>query len=125
MGRRDRNVQMKRGEEFISFRTRSKQHLRILPISCLTSQHVVVAVSREVVSDSFTAPQTVARQAPLPVGFPRQEYWRGLPLPSPRDLPNPGIEPVSLALQADSLPLSQLGSSTSHYTLLYKQYSRL
>ena len=49
---------------------------------------------------------TVARQALLSMGFSRQEYWRGLPCPSPGDLPNPGIEPaspVSPALQADSL----------------------
>ena len=39
-----------------------------------------------------------------PWGFPRQEYWSGLPFPSPQDLPNPAIEPVSLALQVDSLP---------------------
>ena len=37
----------------------------------------------------------IAHQAPLSMGFPRQEYWRGLPFPSPGDLPNPGIEPVS------------------------------
>ena len=48
--------------------------------------------------------QTVARQAPLSMGFSRQEYWSGLPLPSPRDLPDPGVEPRSPALQADSLP---------------------
>jgi len=41
------------------------------------------------------------------MGFPRQEYWSGLPLPSPGDLPDPGIEAASLALQADALPLSQ------------------
>ena len=44
----------------------------------------------------------IARQAPLPIGFSRQEYWSGLPFPSPGDLPNPGIKPV---LHADSLPL--------------------
>ena len=48
-------------------------------------------------------PWTVARQAPLSMGLSRQEYWRGLPFPSPGDLPNPGIEPGSPALQADSL----------------------
>ena len=48
-------------------------------------------------------PRTVACQAPLSMGFSRQEYWSGLPFPSPRDLPNPGIEPRSLTLQADSL----------------------
>ena len=40
-------------------------------------------------------------QAPLPMGFSRQEYWSGLPFPSPRNLPNPGIEPRSPALKAD------------------------
>ena len=57
----------------------------------------------------FAAPWTVARQAPLSMGFSRKEYWSGLPFPSPRDLPNPGIKPtfpVSPALQADSLLLS-------------------
>ena len=49
-------------------------------------------------------PQTVARQAPLSVGVSRQEHWSGLPFPYPEDLPNPGIEPRSPALQADSLP---------------------
>ena len=47
---------------------------------------------------------TVARQSPLSMGFPRQEYWSGLPFPSPGDLPDPGIEPRSPALQAGSLP---------------------
>ena len=46
---------------------------------------------------------TTARQAPLSMGFSRQEYWSGLPFPSPGDLPNPGIELRSPALQADSL----------------------
>ena len=48
----------------------------------------------------------VACQAPLPMGFSWQEFWRGLPFPSPGDLPDPGVEPVSPAspvLQADSL----------------------
>ena len=45
-------------------------------------------------------PQTVAHQAPLFVGFSRQEYWNGLPCPPPRDLPNPGIEPTSLTAPA-------------------------
>ena len=49
-------------------------------------------------------PMTVARQAPLSMEFSRQEYWSGLPFPSPKDLPNPGLEPRSPALQADSLP---------------------
>ena len=43
----------------------------------------------------FVTPWTVTCQAPLSLEFPRQEYWSGLPFPSPRDLPNPGIEPTS------------------------------
>ena len=48
-------------------------------------------------------PWTVADQAPPTMGFSRQEYWSGLPFPSPGDLPDPGIEPRSPALRADSL----------------------
>ena len=51
----------------------------------------------------FVTLWTVARQAPPSMGFSRQEYWSGLPFPSPGDLPNPGIEPGSPALQADAL----------------------
>ena len=55
----------------------------------------------------FVIPWTVVHQVPLSVGFSRQEYWSGLPFPSPGDLPDPGIEPRSPALQADAL-LSEL-----------------
>ena len=51
----------------------------------------------------FATPWTVAYQAPLSMGFSRQEYWSGLPFPSPGDLPDPGIEPWSPALRADAL----------------------
>ena len=50
-------------------------------------------------SDSFVTPWTVACQAFLSVGFSRQEYWSGLPFPPPGDLPDPGMEPVSPALE--------------------------
>ena len=56
----------------------------------------------------FVTPSTVAYLAPLSVEFSRQEYWSGTS-PSPGDLPNPGIEPRSLALQVDSLPAEPLG----------------
>ena len=62
-----------------------------------------------VMSDSLQPYGLLARQAPLPMGFSRQEHCSGLPCPPPGDLPNPGIEPMSpasSALQADSLPLS-------------------
>ena len=52
----------------------------------------------------FAIPWTVVYQASLSMGFSRQEYWSGLPLPSPGDLPDPGIKPRSPALQADALP---------------------
>ena len=58
----------------------------------------------------FATPWTVAYQASPSMGFFRQEYWSGLPFPSPRDLPNPGIELESPVSPADSLPLSHLGS---------------
>ena len=48
----------------------------------------------------FVTPWTVAQQAPLSAGFPRQEYWSGLPFPSPGDLSDPGIEPKSLEAPA-------------------------
>ena len=57
----------------------------------------------------FAIPWTVVYQAPQSMEFSRQEYWSGLPFPPPGYLPNPGIEPRSPALQADSLPLETLG----------------
>ena len=51
----------------------------------------------------FVTPWTIAYQAPPSMGFSRQEYWSGLPFPSPGDLPDPGIEPRSPAFQADAL----------------------
>ena len=62
--------------------------------------YILVAV----MSDSLRPLWTVAHQAPLSMGFSRQEYWSGLAFPSPVYLPNPGVKPMSPALQADSLP---------------------
>ena len=56
--------------------------------------------------DSFVAPWTVTHQASLSMGFHRQEYWSGLPFPSPGDLPNSGTKAVPPALASDSLPLN-------------------
>ena len=56
---------------------------------------LLLLLSRSAMSDSVT-PWIVVHQAPLSMGFPRQEYWSRLPCPSPGDLPNPGIEPASL-----------------------------
>ena len=61
---------------------------------------------------TLCAPWTAAHQAPLSMGFSRQEYWSGLPHPPPRDLSDPGMHPllpVSLVLQADSLPTGPPG----------------
>ena len=58
---------------------------------------------------------TIAHQAPPSMGFSRQEHWRGLPFPSPGDLPNPGIEPRSLAWQAEALLYEPPGNT--HLTL--------
>ena len=81
-------------------------------------------------SCSFATRQAVACQAPLSVGFPRQEYWSRLPFPSPGDLPNPGIKPKSpaplLHWQAVSLPRSHEGSPQNEmYKVLKKLCVRL
>ena len=61
---------------------------------------------------NFATSRTVAYQAPLPMGFSRQEYWSGLPFPSPGDLPDPGTEPEFAVLQEDSLPSETPGTLT-------------
>ena len=58
---------------------------------------------------TLATPWTTAGQAPLSMGFPLQEYWRGLPFPSPGDLLDPAIKPVSPVLQAASLPTEPPG----------------
>ena len=60
--------------------------------------------SRDMSLSKLHAPRTAAWQHPLSMGFSKQDYWNGLPFPSPGDLPDPKIEPWSPALQADSLP---------------------
>ena len=66
----------------------------------------------------FVTLWAVAHQAPLSMGFYRQEDWSGLPFPTPGDLPDPGIKPVSPVsppFQVDSLPLSHRGSPEVRY----------
>ena len=67
-------------------------------------------------------PWTVARQAPLSMGFPRQEYWSGLPFPSPGDPPDPGIEPISPALAGGFFTTEPAGEMVLffHRGALYK-----
>ena len=64
-------------------------------IDCLINYGIGIVKSLSRVR-LFVTPRTVAQQAPLSMGFSRQEHWNGLPCPSPRDLPDLGIEPVSL-----------------------------
>ena len=66
-------------------------------------EDVMKSESHSVVADS-AAPQTVARQPPPSMGSSRQDYWSGLPFPSPGGVPNPGSEPMSPALQTGALP---------------------
>ena len=77
--------------EVLQQRTGSKEH---------QSESEVKSLSRV---QLFATPWTVAHQAPLPMGFSRQEYWSELPFPSPGDLPDPGIKLRSPTLQADAL----------------------
>ena len=66
-------------------------------------------------SDSFATPWTVAHVAPLSMGFPRQEYWSGLPLPPPGDPADPDIEPVSSALEGRFSMAESLEKPTHNY----------
>ena len=75
----------------------------------LLSDHILQAVLCSSHVRLFATPWTVAHWAPLSMGFSRQDYWSGLPCPSPGDQPDPGIEPGSLALQWGSLPLHRMG----------------
>ena len=81
---------------------RAKQNVKWL-VKILTWQAKCVLGHFSLVQ-LIVIPWTVPRQAPLSIGFSRQEYWSGLPFLSPGDLPNSGIEPRSPALPADSLP---------------------
>ena len=81
-----------------------------LPVPRRVLYWVLLWFSCSAASNSSAAPGTVARQAPLSMGFSRKEYWSGLPFPPPGDLPDLGIKPLPAAWQAVSLPLSYLGS---------------
>ena len=74
------------------------------------------------VTSHSAIPGTVAHQAPLSMGFPRQEYWSGLPFPPPGDLPDPGIKPASPALHVDSSPRSHLGRPVKGYSYFQFRY---
>ena len=72
----------------------------------------------------FATPGTRARQAPLTMGFSRQEYWSGLPFPSPGDLPNPGIEPMYPALAGGFFTTEPPGNLFLFHKLLRVSYFR-
>ena len=71
--------------------------------------------SRYIMSDSFAPPWIVARQVPLSMGFPRQEHWNGLSLPTSGDLPDPGMEPMSRVSCIDRLILYHCATWEAHY----------
>ena len=77
--------------------------------ACMCACMYTLSESEVTQSCLFATPWMVTYQALLSMGFSRQEYWSGLPFPSPGDLPNPGIEPGSPALQTDALPSEPLG----------------
>ena len=76
-------------------------------VSILVYTDIYYTLSHSVTSDSATL-WTLVHQAPLSMGFSRQEYWSGLPFPTSGDFPNPGIKPTCPALQGDPLPLCHL-----------------
>ena len=84
---------------------------------------VVAVISLPIGVQLFVTPWTVTHQVSLSMGFPRQEHWSGLPFPSPGDLPNLGIKPISPALQADS-STSKLPGFETQNELLMPQFSQ-
>ena len=95
-----------------------------IPLSASMSLATLVKVKVKSLScvQLFATAWTVAYQAPLSMEFSRQEYWSGLPFPSPGDLPDPGTETRSPALQADTLPSEPpLDLKGSSYTLLWPE----
>ena len=119
-----------KGERRCSFRSLSclflvvinSQHVAKRCVSSETHIHLRACMLSHV--QLCATPRTVARRAPLSMGFSRQEYWNGLPFPSPGDLPTSGTEPrspVSSTLQANALPLSHQGSPKLILCLLFTQ----
>ena len=87
----------------------SPRHLNLytgLTVACLCAKSLQSCLT------FCDPPQTLAHQAPLSMGFSRQQYWSGLPCPSPRDLTDPRIEQMSPALQAYSSPLTNWEAPT-------------
>ena len=85
------------------------RHMKRCSISLIIRERKKVKLFSRVLL--LATPWTVAYQAPASMGFSKQEYWSGLRFPSPGDLPNPGIELRSPALQADTLPSEPPGNN--------------
>ena len=77
--------------------------------------------SYSVISYSFVTPWSAASQAPLSMGFPRQEYWKGVPFPTPGDLPDPGMETASLVSPAlaDRALITSASWETQEFNIYY------
>ena len=103
-------------------------YLQIWPVQIFIFKFLKILTLSSVQSLSrvqlFVTPWTVAYQAPLSMGFSRQECWSGLPFPSAGDLPDPGIKPGSPALQADALPSEPPGKPWCIKTLLVYKNNR-
>ena len=95
-----------------------RDHIRlsITPLKGQFESSVWVKVKVKLLSHVrlFATPCSVAYHAPPSIEFSRQEYWSGLPFPSPGDLPEPGMEPGSSSLQADALPSEPPGKPVEH-----------
>ena len=93
---------------FLVRRVSFRSFVILTTLMCVCVCVCVRVLSCSVVSNSVVS-WTVTCQAPLSIRFPREECWSGFPWPSPGDLPNPGIEPASPALQTNSLPTEPFG----------------
>ena len=111
-------TQLKQLSSRSSPRIKSNQEMR--RATCLGGGGLVTKLC-----PTLATPWTAACQASLFIGFPRQEYCSGLPFPSPGDLPDLGIEPMSPALQADSFPPSHQGRIASCLKLCSKGKGRM
>ena len=109
------NVAVKNTKAF-PFQGKKRKPRKLEDVCVCDVYACAVAVSRVQLS---VIPWSIAQQAPLSMGFSRQEYWSGLPFPSPGDLPDPGMESGSPSWQVASLPLSHLGSPYACVHALY------
>ena len=96
----------------ISFAHFKNQFFLLLSLNCLCSLYIMDWLACKVAQScpALCNPISLAYQVPLSMEFSRQEYWSGLPFPSPEGVPNQGIKPGSPALQADTLPSENQGS---------------